>query len=106
MTTLSRLASSDGYRKHIVADGLQQYIEEGRHTRIFLSRETLRYCLDKEYKTSWKLLKDTRTDDIWDLMVQKETTLGMFMNFLAEASGEMPLVSIVMPCSRIDNLRR
>jgi hypothetical protein len=104
MTTLSQLASDDQYRKHVVADGLQQYIEEGGHTRIFLSRRTLRHCLDKEYKSSWKLLKDTRTGDIWDIIDQNETTFGMFMNILSEASGEMPLVSIAVSCSRIDDL--
>ena len=101
MTTLGQLASEDSYRKHVVADGLQQYIEEGRHTRIFLLCEIYDIAFDKEYKTSWKLLKNTRTDDIWELIDQNESAFGMFTNFLAEASGEMPLVCIAMSYSRL-----
>ena len=95
---LNSLGSSDTYRKHIVADGLQDYIEKGKNTRFFLDLHDASpcwiSCLSKEHKSSWKLLGHTRTEHPWEIIADAATTSSVFTEVLSRASGEMPQASV------------
>lgn len=95
MKKLEHMIFNEDMRRHILGDGLQDYLQEGKNGRNFLFScdLTTGWLLQPiAYETSWLALKETETGLPWDVL--KRANSNRFMSSLINITDDMPLVSL------------